>query len=144
MFYKVRWTIELYFKQLKSILNIHESEVKKNEFRLQCEVIGKCIVAMFVSFCYSITRSTLWNNNNIEISIEKLVKYLKRNIPSFVCLLIETTFKKAINFLKSQIIKIINTCRKDRQKSRKNLLDRLIDSDIFIKYIQVKVDVNCP
>ncbi|QTA88891.1 transposase [Desulfonema magnum] len=29
-FYPIRWSVELFFKQFKSVLNIHKTEVKNN------------------------------------------------------------------------------------------------------------------
>ena len=40
--YTVRWQIELLFKQLKSILRVHQSDTDK-ENRLRCELYGKLI-----------------------------------------------------------------------------------------------------
>ncbi len=129
-FYPIRWTIELFFKQLKSILAIHKTEVKDNEHRLHSEILSKCIAALFISYCYSIARGYAWQIASTEISFEKTVKYFKRNISSFVDSLFISIYR-ATNLIKQMIIKIILTCQKFRQKSRKNSLDILIDQSIY-------------
>jgi hypothetical protein len=137
-FYPIRWSIEIFFKQLKSILNIHKTEVKKNEYRLTCEVLGKCIVAMFITYCYSIARSYAWRLFGKEISFDKTVKYFKRNIANLVAILSKAV-KYIIKYIKKEIIKIINTCKKERQKSRQNSLDVLIDRSIYESYKHVMI-----
>lgn len=137
-FYPIRWSIELFFKQLKSILNIHKTEVKNNEYRLRCEVLGKCIVAMFICYCYSKARSHAWHILGKEISFDKTVKYFKRNIAGLVQL-ISISVNKIIKYVKKMIIKIINTCQKGRQKSRKNSLDVLIEGSIYENHKYIKI-----
>ena len=106
-FYPIRWSVELFFKQLKSILKIHKTEVKSNKNRLKCEVLGKCIVAMFISYCYSKARSDAWRILGKEISFDKTVKYFKRNIAGLVEL-ISVSVSKTVQHVKKMIIKIIN------------------------------------
>jgi len=45
--YTVRWQIELLFKQLKSILRVHQSVTGKED-RLRCELYGKLIGAVLI------------------------------------------------------------------------------------------------
>lgn len=137
-FYPIRWSVELFFKQLKSTLKIHKTEVINNENRLKCEILGKCIVAMFISYCYSKARSEAWRVLHTEISFDKSVKYFKRNIAGLVEL-ISVSVSKTIKHVKKMIIKIITTCQKHRQKSRKNSLDVLIDKSIFKNYKHVMI-----
>lgn len=147
-FYPIRWTIELFFKQLKSILAIHKTEVKHNEERLRCEILGKCIVIMFISYCYSLTRSYTWHRFYAEISFEKTVKYFKRNISILLELLL-VSLCKAINLLRKMIAIIIRTCQKFRQKTKKNSLDVLIERSIYknLNLVHIKhsalVKLNC-
>ncbi|MCP4346084.1 MAG: hypothetical protein GY795_11240 [Desulfobacterales bacterium] len=42
--------------------------------------MGKAIVAVFISFCYSKARRSAWQISGKEISFDKTVKYFKRNI----------------------------------------------------------------
>lgn len=126
-FYPVRWNIELFFKQMKSILNIHRTEVRENAYRLRCEVLGKCILAMIISYCYGLARSYTWNKMRMEISFEKTVKLFKRTGSSLVVMLLVGSRRKIREFIKHMLILIVHTCKKNRQRSRKNTLDVLIE-----------------
>ena len=140
--YPIRWSIELFFKQIKSVFEIHKTEVKTNEYRLKCEILGKCIVAMFMTYCYSIARSVKWQLSSQEISIEKTAKYFKRNVAYlFEILLISA--HKAHDFVEKMIRNIINTCQKERQKNRNNSLDVLVEQSIYgeFEYQCVETDV---
>lgn len=139
--YPIRWSIELYFKQLKSILQIHKTEVKSNPHRLRCEIMGKAIVALFICFCYSTTRSYSWKVFHEEISFEKTVKCFKRHVGVLIERLL-CSVHKAIDFLQEIITKICNTCRKYRQKSRKNSLDVVLERSIFKNHGHIKINMS--
>jgi len=136
-FYPVRWDIELFFKQMKSILNIHRTEVKRNAYRLRCEVLGKCILAMIISYCYGQARNYEWNKTRMEISFEKTVKLFKRAGSSLVVMLLMGSTKKIKEFMQHMLILIVHTCKKRRQKSRKNTLDVLIEKTKYENSKQV-------
>ncbi|QTA84133.1 transposase [Desulfonema magnum] len=140
-FYPIRWSVELFFKQFKSVLNIHKTEVRNNEDRLRCEVLGKAIVVMFISYCYSNARSEAWRILGEEVSIDKTVKYFRRNIAGLTVLLSDSA-DKAAKHVRKMIAKITDTCRKERQKSRKNSLDALIDGAVLENYKYVKVNLS--
>ncbi|MFH1846324.1 MAG: IS4 family transposase [Candidatus Omnitrophota bacterium] len=140
--YKIRWDIEIFFKQLKSILNIHRTEVKSNENRFKCEVLGKSILAMFISYCYSTARFYSWEKYQ-EISFEKTVKYFKRNIGTLL-LCLQGSGYKILKHIRQVLSDIIRTCKKVRQKSRKSsfeiLRTQLIYEDLnLMKITQVKL-----
>jgi len=136
-FYPVRWNIEIFFKQMKSILNIHRTEVKTNEYRLRCEVLGKCILAMVISYCYGIARNYTWDKTGMEISFEKTVKLFKRTGSSLVVMLLVGSMKKIEEFIRYMLIFIVHTCKKNRQKSRKNTLDVLIEKVEYKNFNQI-------
>jgi hypothetical protein len=135
--YPIRWTIEIFFKQLKSILKIHKTEVKNNPHRLKAEVLARYIVAVFVAYCYSVARSYTWRKRKREISFEKTVKYFKRNIATLLDHLLTST-PRAIIHLQQMILKVIHTCQKYRQLNRKNSLDILIEQSIFKNLKHIK------
>lgn len=137
-FYPIRWTIELFFKQLKSGLAIHKTEVKKNVYRLKCELLGKCIVMAFISFCYSVSRARAWQILGKEISFEKTVKFFKRHA-TFLYLAIANT-KRLLKFVENAINKIICNCQKNRQNSRNNSLDGLIGQLNYKNYKYVNAN----
>ena len=71
--YTVRWQIELIFKQLKSVLRVHQSDTS-NEYRLRCELYGKLIGAVIIHRIHAAVTSRLWNTQRRELSMEKLYK----------------------------------------------------------------------
>lgn len=137
-FYPIRWSIELLFKQLKSILHIHKTEVKHNPYRLRCEIIGKCIVALFISYCYAFARSYTWQLSGTEISFEKTIKYFQRNI-GHLLVLFSSSLAKAIFYLKKMVLKIVHSCQKLRQISRKNSLDILLNQSVSMHPIYIEL-----
>lgn len=129
-FYPIRWTIELFFKQLKSLLHIHKTGLKNNPYRLRCEILGKSIVAMFISYCYSIARTEIWRHWAIEISLEKIVKFFKRHMSALAGGFFYS-IHRAVTYIQLMLVRACYTCLKNRQKTRKNSLDVLIDKSIY-------------
>ena len=93
---------------------------------------------MFISYCYSKARSYAWRMMGKEISIDKTVKYFKRNVAALVTI-ISVSINKTVKHIEKMISKIINTCQKARQKSRKNSLDVLIERSIYENHKYVKI-----
>ena len=139
--YPIRWSIELYFRQLKSVLQIHKTEAKSNPHRLRCEILGKAIVALFISYCYSTTRARRWKIFHEEISFEKAVKCFKRHVSTFIDRL-QTSISKAADFLQELVVTIYNTCQKYRQQSRQNSLDLLTERTIYINLGHKKINMS--
>jgi hypothetical protein len=71
--YTLRWQIELLFKQLKSILRVHQSSTG-NIHRLRCELYGKLLAAVWVHRLHAVANTARWQAARQEISIEKLYK----------------------------------------------------------------------
>ena len=74
--YTLRWQIELLFKQLKSILQIHHSDTE-NQYRLRCELYGKLIAAVLIHRIHAVANNNLWNLKRREISMDKLYKRIQ-------------------------------------------------------------------
>jgi hypothetical protein len=123
IFYGVRWQIELIFKQMKSVLAIHRS-VTENEHRLQCEILGKLIMAILIHRIHAQTNIVLWNTHRQEISMEKLYKRIQERMFTFMLLLLDS-LKKALIFLQNEIQRVLSNCRKLKQKSRHSTLELL-------------------
>ena len=69
--YRVRWSIELIFKNWKSILNIHKNNAKTNEHSLRCELYAKLIFAVIIHNMYQYINCYLWNTKRKEIYFKK-------------------------------------------------------------------------
>lgn len=46
--YRVRWQVELVFKQCKSVLRLHLTQARTNTYRVQCEIWARLIAAVVV------------------------------------------------------------------------------------------------
>jgi len=122
-FYGLRWQIELLFKQIKTVLRIHHTNTA-NVHRLQCEIYGKLIMAVFIHRIHSCFNGRLWNLCQREVSMDKLYKRIQER--AFIILqFILTSFSKACDYLASEIPLIIKNCVKTHQLSRKTSLERI-------------------
>jgi len=121
--YTVRWQIELLFKQLKSILRVHQSDTS-NENRLRCELYGKLIGAVIIHRIHAGETNRLWNTQRREVSMEKLYKRFQERAFTLMRMLLASV-ADAIVYLRAQLTKLIPVCLKDRQPSRLTTLECL-------------------
>lgn len=121
--YTLRWQIELLFKQLKSILRVHQSNTG-NAHRLRCELYGKLIAAVVVHRLHAVANSALWNAARREISIDKLYKRLQERAFTLTQLFI-SSWAQAIGYLSRALDTLLTHCRKHRQRSRMTTLEML-------------------
>jgi hypothetical protein len=121
--YTLRWQIELLFKQLKSILRVHQSDTGK-EHRLGCELYGKLIGAVIIHRIHAAETNRLWNTQRREVSMEKLYKRFQERAFTLMRMLLASVCE-ALGYLRSQLALIIPVCLKDRQRSRLTTLECL-------------------
>jgi hypothetical protein len=125
--YGLRWQIELLFKQLKSVLAIHNSITGK-EPRFRCELFGKLIMAIIIHRIHADVNIELWNTKGQEISMDKLYKRIQERAFIIMGMLL-SSLSKAMQFLTTELKRLIKNCRKLNQKSRPTTL-QLIDHKI--------------
>ena len=123
MLYAVRWQIELLFKQLKSILRVHQSDTG-NEHRLRCELYGKLIGAIIIHRIHAAETNRMWNTQRREVSMEKLYKRIQERAFTLMRMMLGS-IGEAIAYLRSQLARLIPACLKDRQPSRLTTLECL-------------------
>lgn len=126
--YRIRWSIELIFKNWKSILKIHKSNVIKNENRLKVELYGKLIFAVLTHKVYQSIAPFLWFKKNKELSMWCVTDFLLRRTDSMLHA-IRISTKDFVRLINSFTPKIIQTCVKHYQPSRKTTL-QMIDEFI--------------
>lgn len=124
--YRLRWQIELIFKQLKSVLHIHSSNTAK-EYRLKCEILGKLIVAVIIHGIHSSLNATLWTTQKKEVSFDKLYKRIQERAFSFLQGILHNVATAIKQFL-HEIDRLVSSCIKTRQPSRKTTLELLENS----------------
>jgi cytochrome c oxidase subunit IV len=122
--YRIRWNIELIFKNWKSILKINKSTVTKNEYRVKFELYAKLIFAMIIQKIYQRASSLLWLKNK-ELSLFKMTDlFVRKRHELQISLLI--SIDKFASTMRRITQKAIKTCIKEYQKSRKTTL-QIID-----------------
>lgn len=119
-FYSLRWQIELLFKQMKTVLCVHESNTSK-EHRLRCEIYGKLIMAVLIHRIHADINIRLWNSKRKEVSMDKLYKRLQERAFVILDFLLESS-RQALCYLKEEIPRLTKHCQKYHQKSRKTTL----------------------
>ena len=121
--YRVRWQIELIFKQLKSVMRIHKSDTGL-ENRLRCELYGKLVMAVLIHRVHAHLQGDLWNTQRREVSFDKLHKRFQERafLLMRLCLV---SFSSACAFLQREIQRMLNACFKTHQKSRQTTLQCL-------------------
>ena len=125
MLYTVRWQIELLFKQLKSILRVHQSGTGK-EHRLRCELYGKLIGAVIIHRIHAAETNRLWNTQRREVSMEKLYKRFQERAFTLMRMMLASV-GEALAYLRIQLAKLIPACLKEQQPSRRTTLECLDD-----------------
>jgi len=128
--YRLRWQIELVFKQLKSILRIHSSNTAK-EYRLKCELYGKLIMAVLIHSIHSSLNAEMWSTRGLEVSFDKLYKRIQERAFSLLRHMLMTVPAAVKQFL-LEINQLAIACIKNRQPSRKTTLELLEVSQAFL------------
>ena len=121
--YGLRWQIELLFKQLKSVLRIHQSTTAR-ESRLRCELYGKLLMAVLLHRVHATLQGELWNKQRHELSFDKLYKRFQER--AFLLLHhFLRSLATATRYLQTEIPRLLRACFKTHQPSRQTTLQRL-------------------
>ena len=142
--YTVRWQIELLFKQLKSIVRVHQSDTGK-ENRLRCELYGKLIGAVLIHRIHASETNRLWNTKRREVSMDKFYKRFQERAFTLMRMLFANV-SEALEYLRSQLALIIPACMKNRQRSRPTTLECLeaqCDPVLNIEEPVVEMEEKC-
>lgn len=122
-FYRLRWSIELIFKQLKSTLKIH-SWNHANVHRLYCEIYAKLIAATLISYTCSLTQAILWKKHQQEVSYEKVFKIFCHNAHELMRIL-RYKVKEIYPLSRTLIQDSLSHGVKKTQKSRLSTLQKI-------------------
>lgn len=121
--YRLRWSVELLFKQFKSTMKLHEWN-HGNDFRLQCEVLGTLIVAAIIMMFHGCAQTILWNEDACEISFEKLFKLFK-NKAQLLLEWIPLSTQRLRRSLRDLFKFILSDCMKEARDSRPSSVQAL-------------------
>ncbi len=122
--YRLRWEIELIFKQWKSQLKIH---ILKgiNPNRIETLIWSRLSTVLLMSLVQGIVSERLENSLETEISPTKLINYLKFDNMFFIAV-IESRLDRLISIL----IEDLNKICKDKRR-RKTMRERIRDGEDF-------------
>lgn len=123
--YRVRWTIELIFKNWKSILKIHQTQTRKNKNRLLCEIYAKLIFATIVQNIANKANTRIWNEKKQEISYWCVWDFFSMKT-QLLQEAITHSQKRFLERLAAYEEKILKYCRKIYQKSRMSTMQILV------------------
>lgn len=121
--YRIRWQIELLFKQFKSVLQVHKSNTS-NEHRFRCELYGKLIVAVLIYRTHGFLNSGVWTIEQKEISMDKFWKRIQERAFTIMQLLIKSV-NQALQYFFNEIDIFNKNCFKLKQRSRLLSLEKL-------------------
>ncbi len=115
--YRVRWQIELVFKQCKSMLRINVTEVHTNVFRVQCEIWARLIGAVVVFAWHGHLQAASWAREKAELSFGQIARRLQARGQRLAQALIAGAQRLA-DELWSTWNHLLKTTRKGRQRTR--------------------------
>jgi hypothetical protein len=124
--YRLRWQIELIFRQCKWVLRLDVTE-SANPCRVQCEIWARLLAAVLIFWWHAHTGAVCWRQHGCEISFEKLCRMFQQWGHRLARALIHGGDALRIE-LRDLWHHILKGARKERQKFRTLTWDRLLDA----------------
>ena len=121
--YRVRWQIELVFKQFKSVLRLNVLP-SQNECRVQCEVWARLLNALLTFVWYAHANAASLHLYGRELSFAKVAKLLQQEGQALVRTLFRYRERIASDF-RSLWNKLLKLARKEHQPSRPTTWENL-------------------
>ena len=123
--YRVRWQIELIFRQAKSVLRLDKTE-SKNPARIPCEIWARLLCAVLLFLWHAHASAQCWHQHQSEISFEKLIRVMQQWGHTIARAFLQGP-EELLRELRTVWRHLLVNARKGRQKSRTNTWDRLMD-----------------
>ena len=121
--YRVRWQIELIFKQFKSVLRL-DALPSKNSARVQCEIWARLLNALLVFTCYQHANAACLQSQQREISFATVAKLMQQDGQVLTRALFSARERFEAEF-RSLWKKILRLARKEHQPSRPTTWENL-------------------
>jgi hypothetical protein len=121
--YRLRWQVELVFRQLKSVLRLDQSNSDK-PCRVQCEIWARLLGAVIIFAWHAHAQATCWATRGCEASFEKVARLFQQWGHTLVQAfgLGKDPLRQVLQRLWRCTLKL---ARKGRQKTRTNTWDNL-------------------
>ena len=122
--YRVRWQIELVFKQCKSVLRLNVTLARTNPFRVQCEIWARLIAAVVTFAWHAHLQVVCWAQKKREISFAQVARTLQQHAIVLNIALIDRgqCLQDGLYKLWRQLL---YTSIKSRQRTRKTTFEAL-------------------
>ena len=123
--YRLRWQVELIFRQAKSVLQLDKTE-SENLHRVQSEIWARLICAVLLFSWHACVNAECWQRYHCEASFEKLFRMMQHwgHTIARACLDGPVILLQTLRRLWAQLL--VNA-RKGRQKSRPTTWENLFD-----------------
>jgi hypothetical protein len=123
--YRVRWQVELIFRQTKSVLRLDKSE-SENPDRVQCELWGRLISAVLLFWWHAHASAECWLLHKREVSFEKLIRLMQHWGLTIARALLGKP-DELLQQLRTIWKQILTNARKGHQKNRPTSWETLVD-----------------
>jgi len=123
--YRLRWQVELIFRQVKSVLRLDQTE-SENPHRVQAEIWARLICACLLFAWHAQASAHCWRHYQCEASFEKLARILQQwgHTLARACLDGPAALLRELRALWKHLL--VNA-RKGRQKSRPTTWENLFN-----------------
>jgi len=123
--YRLRWQVELIFRQIKSVLRLDKTE-SDDSHRVQSEIWARLICALLLFAWHAQASAECWQRHACEASFEKLIRMTQHwgHTLARACL---GGPDRLLHELRSLWKNLLVNARKGRQKSRPTTWENLSD-----------------
>ena len=122
--YRMRWQIELIFRQCKWVLRLDVTE-SANPHRVQCEIWARLLAAVVIFLWHAHVGASCWRQHGCELSFEKVNRLIQQWGLPLARALIKSRVELP-HVLDDLWEHLLAGARKGRQKSRTNTWDQLV------------------
>ena len=123
--YRLRWQVELIFRQTKSVLRLDKTE-STDPNRVQCEIWARLIGAVLLFLWHAHASAECWLRHQCEVSFEKLIR-LMQHWGLTIARAFLSPPRELLQVLRTIWKQILANARKGRQKSRPTTWENLFD-----------------
>ena len=123
--YRLRWQVELIFRQTKSVLRLDKTE-SADPHRVQCEIWARLIGAVLLFLWHAHASAECWRRHQCEVSFEKLIR-LMQHWGLTIARAFLSPPHELLQVLRTIWKQILANARKGRQKSRPTTWENLFD-----------------
>ena len=129
--YKVRWQIELIFKNWKSNFSLESIRVKNNEHLAKCLIYAKLMYILISTKITYLAKSLLWKEEKKEVSELQSGQHLKIVAFSWLFFSIYAPYM-VVSMLKRAVKFMMNKCVKSKKKGELWPLEILQMINLFV------------